>query len=63
MAKFEATMRKLIASEAFPEAARKNIELLDAMPGVGFISAITLLAETGDFQNSPQPKRFRLSLA
>lgn len=56
MTRFEAAMRKLIAAGSFPEAARRNIELLDAMPGVGFISAITLLAETGDFSKFPSAK-------
>ena len=56
MAKFETTMRKLIAAASFPEVARKNIELIDAIPGVGFISAISLLAETGDFSKFPSAK-------
>ena len=56
MAKFVTSMRKLIAADTFPEDARKNIELLDAMPGVGFTSAITLLAETGDFSKFPSAK-------
>ena len=56
MTKFGTSMRNLIAADSFPEAARNNIKLLDAIPGVGFISAVTLLAETGDFSKFPSAK-------
>jgi transposase len=56
MAKIEAAIRQLILSDGFPAGARKNIELLDAMPGVGFISAVTLVAEIGDFSKFQSAK-------
>lgn len=56
MARLETTIRKLIASKEFPESVRTNVELLDAMPGIGFISAVTLLAEAGDFTKFPSAK-------
>lgn len=58
MAKIEAAIRRLILSDAFPAGARKNIELLDAMPGIGFISAVTLVAEMGDFSKFQSAKAF-----
>lgn len=58
MAKMEAAIRRLILSDAFPVGARKNIELLDAMPGIGFISAVTLFAEMGDFSKFQSAKAF-----
>lgn len=58
MAKIEAAIRQLILSDAFPAEARKNIELLDAMPGIGFITAVTLVAEMGDFSKFKSAKAF-----
>jgi transposase len=45
-------------SDSFPKAIRESIELLDAMPGIGFISAVTLLAEIGDFPKFKSAKAF-----
>lgn len=56
MANITCAIRALISSEAFPEAFRKNIELLDAMPGIGFMSAVTLIAEMGDFSKFSSAK-------
>jgi len=56
MAKIEAAIRHQVESNAFPKAVQDNIELLDAMPGVGFISAVTLLAEIGDFSKFTSAK-------
>ena len=58
MAKIEAAIRRQILSDAFPAVFRKNIELLDAMPGIGFISAVTLIAEMGDFSKFQSAKAF-----
>lgn len=58
MDSIENAMREQIDSEAFPLAFRKNIHLLDAMPGIGFITAITLIAEMGDFTKFRSPKAF-----
>ena len=56
MANIEAAIRQHVASDAFPALFRKSIELLDAMPGIGFISAVTLIAEIGDFSKFPSAK-------
>ncbi len=58
MAQIEAAIRRQVMSDAFPKAVRDNIDLLDAMPGIGFISAVTLLAEIGDFSKFTSPKAF-----
>lgn len=51
-------IRQQVMSDAFPKAFRDNIELLDAMPGVGFLSAVTLIAEMGDFSMFKSAKAF-----
>jgi len=58
MAKIEANIRQQVISDAFPKTFRDNIELLDAMPGIGFISAVTLIAEMGDFSMFKSAKAF-----
>lgn len=58
MIKIEAAIRRLILSDTFPSGARKNIDLLDAMPGIGFISAVSLVAEMGDFSKFKSAKAF-----
>lgn len=58
MARIEVTIQSLIATPDFPKTVRKNIELLDAMPGIGFISAVTLVAEMGDFSKFTSAKAF-----
>ena len=58
MAKIETAIRQQIASNAFPKAVRYSIDLLDAMPGIGFISAVTLIAEIGDFSKFKSAKAF-----
>ena len=58
MAKIETAIRRQITSDAFPAVFRKNIELLDAMPGIGFISAVTLIAEMGDFSKFQSARAF-----
>ena len=52
----EAQLKTMIESKEFPAQARRNIELLDEMPGVGFITAATLIAEIGDFSLFNSPK-------
>ena len=58
MSRIELAIRQLVASEDFPKRFRKNIELLDDMPGIGFISAVTLVAEMGDFSKFTSAKAF-----
>jgi len=45
-----------IQSEAFPESIRNNIELIDSIPGIGRLTAITLIAEIGDIDGFIKPK-------
>lgn len=52
----EAQIHTMIDSEQFPVEARRNIELLDEMPGIGFLTAATLIAEIGDFSLFKSPK-------
>lgn len=56
MKQLEKTIRNQVESTAFPEHFRRNIHLLDAMPGIGFLSAVTLIAEMGDFSRFRSPK-------
>lgn len=54
----EEQLHEMIQSVDFPPAFRQHIELLDAMPGIGFITAATLIAEIGDFRLFRSPKAF-----
>ena len=45
-----------IQSETFPESIRNNIELIDSIPGIGQLTAITLIAEIGDIDGFLKPK-------
>jgi transposase len=45
-----------IQSETFPESIRNNIELIDSIPGIGQLTAITLIAEIGDIDGFIKPK-------
>ncbi len=46
----------MIASDSFPKNVRNSIFLLEAMPGIGFLTAATILAEIGDFSRFHSPK-------
>jgi hypothetical protein len=52
----EAQVKTMIKSKEFPAKAKLNIELLDEIPGVGFFTAATLIAEIGDFSLFNSPK-------
>jgi len=52
----EAQVKTMIKSKEFPAKAKRNIELLDEIPGVGFFTATTLIAEIGDFSLFNSPK-------
>lgn len=56
MTKIQTAIKKQVESTTFPKEIRKNIELLDDIPGVGFLSAVTLLAEIGDFSSFSSAK-------
>ncbi len=55
-AAIERQLHEMVDAEDFPVDARRYIELLDDMPGVGFITAATLVAEIGDFSLFKSPK-------
>lgn len=46
----------LITSTNFPDQLKKNIELVDSIPGIGPLTAITLIAEIGDIEGFLKPK-------
>jgi len=52
----EAQVKTMIKSKEFPAQAKRNIELLDEIPGIGFFTAATLIAEIGDFNLFNSPK-------
>ena len=52
----ETQVKLMFRSEEFPTKAKRNIELLDEIPGVGFFTAATLIAEIGDFSLFNSPK-------
>ena len=54
----ESKLLDMIASSEFPDRFRRQIGLLDQMPGVGFMTAVTLVAEIGDFSMFKSPKAF-----
>ncbi|MBM7615606.1 transposase [Alkaliphilus hydrothermalis] len=48
----------MIDAEDFPTKVRGYINLLEDMPGIGFLTAVTLIAEIGDFSKLHSPKAF-----
>jgi len=46
----------MISDVDFPKTVRESIALLESMPGIGFITAATILAEIGDFSRFHSPK-------
>jgi len=52
----ESQVKLMIKSEEFPAQAKRNVELLDEIPGIGFFTAATLIAEIGDFSLFNSPK-------
>lgn len=49
-------IESLIGSPNFSEQIRENIELIDSIPGIGRLTAITLIAEIGDINGFIKPK-------
>jgi len=49
-------IKSLIKSNSFPKQVRTNIELLNSIPGIGELTAITLVAEIGDINGFIKPK-------
>lgn len=46
----------MVSDVDFPKTVRESIALLEAMPGIGFMTAATILAEIGDFSRFHSPK-------
>ena len=46
----------LIESSEFPQSIKENIELINSIPGIGRLTAITLIAEIGDINGFIKPK-------
>jgi transposase len=51
-------LKTMIQSSDFPAKERRYIGLLEEMPGIGFLTAVTLIAEIGDFSKFHSPKAF-----
>lgn len=49
-------IKTLINSNDFPESIRTNIDLINSIPGIGYLTAITLIAEIGDIDGFVKPK-------
>jgi len=49
-------IESLINSHNFSEQIRKNIEFIDSIPGIGRLTAITLIAEIGNIDGFLKPK-------
>lgn len=50
-------MKKIVESDEFPDCFSKNIMLLDSIPGIDFLSAVTLLTEIGDHRRFKKTKQ------
>jgi transposase len=49
-------IKKLINSENISDSFRKNLSLIQSIPGMGFITAVTILVELGSFDKFLKPK-------
>lgn len=49
-------IESLLNSDDFPEEIRRNIDLIDSIPGISRFSAISLIAEIGDITGFIKPK-------
>ena len=53
---FIAKIHACIEGKDFPSKVFKNIELIQSLPGIGFVTAVSLVAEIGDFDGFIKPK-------
>lgn len=51
-----AEIDSFITSNDFPKSLKANIDLIDSIPGVGYLTAITIMAEIGDIKGFIKPK-------
>jgi Transposase and inactivated derivatives len=49
-------IQNLLSSSEIPEDIVRNIELLKTIPGIGELTAITIVSEIGDIKNFTKPK-------
>ncbi|WP_195980139.1 IS110 family RNA-guided transposase [Clostridium butyricum] len=49
-------INSLIESSEFPEPIKGNMELINSIPGIGRLTAVTLIAEIGDINGFIKPK-------
>ena len=50
-------IKNLLSSGKIPTDILKNIELLQSIPGIGEVTAITIISEIGDFKNFAKSKK------
>ena len=50
-------IKNLLSSGRIPPDILKNIELLQSIPGIGEVTAITIISEIGDFKNFAKSKK------
>lgn len=53
----QASIHDFVKSTSVDEKLRNCVELLDSIPGIAFISAVTLIAEIGDIDAFKKPKQ------
>lgn len=51
-----AEIDSFMTSDDFPKSLKVNIDLIDSIPGIGRLTAITIIAEIGDIKGFIQPK-------
>lgn len=52
-----AQINNIVKGDELDESFKHNIKLLESIPGVGFLTAVTLMVEIGDFNNFIKPKQ------
>lgn len=52
-----AQINNIVEGDELDESFKHNIKLLESIPGVGFLTAVTLMVEIGDFNNFIKPKQ------
>lgn len=57
ISEIEASIHDFINDDCTSDKLRKCVELLDGIPGIAFISAVTLIAEIGDIDAFKKPKQ------
>src|SRR5699024_2287006 len=52
-----AHIKKMVKGDDLSDNFKQNIKLLMSIPGVGFLTAVTIMVEIGDFNNFTKPKQ------